>query len=238
MEGSEMQYRMAERVAAGYQEDGQLPRVRKVRKLFSQLPEGGKVLDVGCADGGILAPFAGRMEIHGVDISPGLIEKALKNGLKARVHDAVKPLPFPDKTFDVVFSGETIEHQIDTDWFLSEINRVLKPGGQFVLTFPNIRTLASFALLLLDLPPMFGARYRSGHFRDFTVRTMKIALANNGFKPARFIGADMYLPGFGQTASALCTHLPSWSLTVVVQSAKIRDVVYSPEEASDTVMAR
>jgi SAM-dependent methyltransferase len=144
-------------------------------------------------------------------------------------------LPFDKESMDVVFTGETIEHQVDTDWFLANINRVLKPGGFLVMTFPNVRTITGIAMMLLaDLPPMFSARYRSGHFRDFTLRTMKIALEKNGFEIVAAKGSDMYFPGLGYRFSGLASLLPSWSSNIVVKAVKRRTAQYRPEDVAQT----
>ena len=51
-------------------------------------------------------------------------------------------IPFEDKSFDVLVSFETIEHVHDGNRFLSEVYRVLKPGGTFICSTPNIRYTA------------------------------------------------------------------------------------------------
>lgn len=208
------------------------PRIEKVRKLIGGLKERKKILDVGCANGAILKPFQKRHELHGVDISEVLVKQACANGFAAKIHDLMQgPLPYPDGTFDVVFSGETIEHQLDTDWLLLEFNRVLKPGGQLILTFPNIRTVVGIAMLLLfDLPPMYSARYRAGHFRDFTLRSMKLALAKHGFRHEKSLGGAFFLPKIGEFGSSLASILPSWSSTVITLQTKIENSKYTPKE--------
>ncbi len=195
MSPSELQRQLAERSVATYVAKG--PRVQRVRQIFAGFQPGQRILDVGCAAGLVLGPFAQAHEIHGVDISESLVAKAVQAGLRARVHDLdAQPLPYPDKMFDVVFSGENIEHLVNTDGLLFEINRVLKPGGTFVLTFPNIRTLLSLLMMaFLDTPPMYSARYRSSHYRDFTLRTIKIALKAHAFAVQRSLGCSFYFPG-------------------------------------------
>jgi|SRR5579859_3560728 len=210
-------------------EDVTDPRVTKVRMLFTKLPSKLKILDVGCANGAILQSFRSKHELHGVDISECLIKAANKNGFIAKVHDLSNDqLPYEDGIFDVVFSGETIEHQIDTDWFLLELNRVLKPGGKLILTFPNIRTLLGIAMMLFDMPPMYSSRYRHPHFRDFTLRYIKLALARHGFSHEKSIGSTFYLPKIGQCCSSLATFFPSWSQTTIVVAKKIENSKYTP----------
>jgi ubiquinone/menaquinone biosynthesis C-methylase UbiE len=229
MSPSELQHSVAQKYADAYQIAG--PRIEKVRRIFAAFKERKKVLDVGCADGSILLPFVHVHELHGVDISESLAAKANASGIQTKVHDLLaKPLPYPDKLFDVVFSGETIEHHVDTDWMLSEINRVLKPGGILILTFPNIRTALSLGMMLFDLPPMYAARYRAPHYRDFTLHTIKMALKNHGFALQKSIGSSFFLPKIGEYGSWLATFFPSWSNTTIVVSVKKCDSTYSAED--------
>jgi ubiquinone/menaquinone biosynthesis C-methylase UbiE len=215
----------------GYVFEG--PRIEKVRQLIGEMPTGRKILDIGCGNGTVLACHANKHEIHGVEINEELVTRANKIGMKAVVHDVESgPMPYPDKTFDVVFCGETIEHQVDTDWLMAEINRVLKPGGTLVLTYPNVRTALGIGMLLIfDLPPMYAARYRAPHYRDFTLKTIKMVLNNNGFSFSKALGSAFYLPVIGEYWSWLATYFPSWAHTVVVCATKSKDSVYSAEDA-------
>jgi len=70
------------------------PRIEKVRKFFAE-SSAKKILDVGCANGAILKPLlADGRELHGVDISKVLVDKANANGIKAVLHD-VETAPLP-----------------------------------------------------------------------------------------------------------------------------------------------
>src|SRR5262249_61488431 len=89
-------------------------RIEKVRKIFAEFKERKKVLDIGCANGGILSPLAGQHELHGVDQSPALVKLANAAGVTTVLHDIENgPLPYPEKTFDAIFCGETIENLHD-----------------------------------------------------------------------------------------------------------------------------
>jgi len=65
--------------------------------------------------------------------------------------DANKPLPFPDESFDLIWSSEVIEHLEQPGATLDELRRVTRPGGHIVLTTPNsymwlFRLIARFGL--------------------------------------------------------------------------------------------
>jgi len=212
------------------------PRIQKVRRIFSEMAPGRIILDVGCANGGVLCQLAKTHEIHGVEIAPSFVKRAIENGIRAVEHNIEgEPLPYPAEKFDAIFCGETIEHQVDTDWLIFEINRVLKPGGKVVLTFPNIRTLLGIGMMLFfDLPPMYAARYRSAHFRDFTLRTIKIVLKAHGFRLDQAVGTAFYLPKIEEFWAPLATNLPSWAHTVVVVATKEKDSTYSSDSIRPT----
>lgn len=231
MTPSDLQNKMS---SLGLPEYGRSPRVAKVRRIFSDFPDGMRVLDVGCANGVLLQPLIQKHDIHGVDISESLIKLANEAGIKAVTQDfASKPLPYPDKSFDAVLFAETIEHHVDTDWVMSEVNRVLKPGAKLVLTFPNVRTVVSLLMMLfLDLPPMFSARYRSAHYRDFTLRLIKLVLQNHKFTMEKATGTAFFFPRIGEFWSPLATFFPSWSNAVIVVATKTGDSHYSEDEAT------
>lgn len=210
-------------------------RLSKVRKIFADLNKI-KILDVGCGDGTILAPFATKHDLYGVDIAESAVTAAKARGIKAFQHDLEAPLPFEPHAFDAVFCGETIEHYPDTDWLLSEINRVLKPGGLLALTYPNIRTLLGVLMLVFfDAPPMYAARYRAPHYRDFTLKTVKIALKNNQFEFVRAQGCAFYVPRIGECAGGLASFIPSWSSCVLVQARKIGTASYDPRNSTGEI---
>jgi SAM-dependent methyltransferase len=207
-------------------------RTRLACSFLSEAGRGDKVLDVGCGNGSVLLDIIQRrgVQVHGIDIGQGLLAKAKQNGYveASQLDVSTQRLPYDDGEFAFAFCGECIEHIVDTDHLLCEINRVLKPGGRLVLTFPNICTPIGIAMLLVGYPPMFGARYRSGHVRDFTCRTMKIAFKNCGFKVRRMKGSDFFFPKIGFCLGWLAQLLPFWASRVVVDLEKVASVSYDP----------
>lgn len=107
------------------------------RVAFSRaLVPSGKVLDVGCGTGRFLAsmPTTGY-ELHGIDISAGMLEEARGRGLDV-VEGSSGDLPFADDSFDLVVTFAVLHHLIDPELVratLREIVRVTRPGGKAVV---------------------------------------------------------------------------------------------------------
>ncbi|MEH6996620.1 class I SAM-dependent methyltransferase [Neobacillus drentensis] len=103
------------------------------------------VLELGCGAGYAMKLILEQNiigKVVGLDLSPTVIrsamirnKKALKNEKAKLVHANIKSLPFEDEQFDKVFSIHTIYFWDELSATISEIFRVLKPGGVFILTF-------------------------------------------------------------------------------------------------------
>lgn len=104
----------------------------------------GEVLDAGVGEGygaAILARTA--TTVVGVDLEPEVIEHAAANYPDVHFERAdLLELPFPDQHFDAVVSLQVIEHLQRPREFVSEIARVLKPGGVLILSTPNRLTFS------------------------------------------------------------------------------------------------
>jgi SAM-dependent methyltransferase len=89
-----------------------------------------RVLDAGCGTGE-LAALVCAPEVVGVDLSPAAVEAARSRGVDAQVAD-VQSLPFADGEFDIVLANWMLYHLPDLERGVTEIARVLRPGGRFV----------------------------------------------------------------------------------------------------------
>jgi len=106
-------------------------------------PRGGRHLDVGCQDGMILSQVVRRFGVRGtgVDVSEESLRLALARndlGIHYYLADALS-LPFRDGAFDTVHSLGTMEHITDHPRYISEMARVLRPGGRLLVDMINRR---------------------------------------------------------------------------------------------------
>ena len=99
----------------------------------------GDLLEVGCGEGrGIRQVLPAVQTYSAIDKIEPAIEALRKKFPEARlVAGNLPPLPYPAASFDSVISFQVIEHIEDDALFLSEIYRVLRPGGIALLTTPN-----------------------------------------------------------------------------------------------------
>lgn len=145
-------------------------------------------LDAGCGDGRYLAalpslgPLPGR--IVGVDIAESILETArracLGAGVQAELVRAnLEALPFADGSFDVILRAQVIEHLLAPERGVSELARVLEPGGTLLLTTDN---RANLLTRLLNAPrwtllALLGKRRARVRFafphRDFRPRELE-----------------------------------------------------------------
>ncbi len=114
-----------------------------------------KKLDYGYVRGCYFGP-AGEIEQRGAT-SPEYGRFDCEVDLFDAEHD---PFPYTDASFDTVICGELIEHLFqDPMYMMSEINRILKPGGHLVLTTPNVASIRAVHAILLHYHPSFFASY-------------------------------------------------------------------------------
>ncbi len=115
---------------------------RHLTERFNLTP-GDKILDVGCGRGEFLNGFI-KCGLDGYGVDQSDFAQKCHPKAKVSVHDLNEKLPYSDNFFDVVYSKSVIEHFYYPENLLSEIYRVLKPGGKVITLTPdwiyNIKT--------------------------------------------------------------------------------------------------
>lgn len=92
-----------------------------------------KLLDMGCGTGFLLGLAVDYFdELHGVDITPAMLDKIDTSSGKIQLHcGSAEETPFEDGSFDIVTAYSFMDHLFELKSFLTEVYRVLKPGGVF-----------------------------------------------------------------------------------------------------------
>lgn len=142
----------------------------------------GTLLDVGSGKGNHLVAFH-RLgyDVRGLDKRDECTQALKKIGIPVDIRECdieTDKFPFPDKTFDWVYSKSVLEHVRNIDNFMQETLRVLKPGGKAVLLTPAWESQYKF----------FWDDYT--HVTAFTRKSLQNAMKINGFANVR---SDFFL---------------------------------------------
>ncbi len=121
---------------------------------FSQvagLPVPGYILDVA---GGTGEKSSQMLKMSGgviiADLSMGMLHQARKKGGVVPVRSQAERLPFDDETFERVMMVDALHHMIDYRAALSEMWRLVKPGGRIVIEEPDVGTMAGKLMAIFE----------------------------------------------------------------------------------------
>lgn len=189
-----------------------------------------KLLDIGC-DNGILSARLKQLgyDVYGLDIRKKEVGMARKLGIKAVVGSAEKRFPFKSGYFDAALAGDIIEHLYDTDFFIQEVHRILRHGGVFVVTTPNLASLSNRIRLFLGKLPV-GSEVRlgkdnAGHIRNYTFPELESQLRQHGFSIVRKASSNIMFPvrynvPFKQLAIRLGDYFPNIGSHIIIAARK------------------
>lgn len=195
------------------------PLAREITAFAKSLPVQYDLLDVGCGSKPYKALFTGAQTYTGLDIVEGpnvdIVGKAWE-------------LPLPDNSVDVIISTQVLEHTEQFEKTVSEMQRVLKPGGRIFISAP-------FAFQEHGMPYDYWRFTQSGLrsvFANFTIEQVKPLqgtigtlyrlwnsfLVNTGPQPlTHYIFAPVYVLTnlAGIICDAICNVLFSWQDAVI-----------------------
>lgn len=137
----------------------------------------GAVLDAGCGTGGLLANLrAERPDVHLVGLEwadPAARRAAVKSGTPI-VRGSVNALPFADASFNAAIAADVLCHRaVEPEVALSELQRVLRPGGRLIVNMPAYAWLLS------------AHDYQVHNARRHTARQLTALLHQSGFRQVR-----------------------------------------------------
>jgi SAM-dependent methyltransferase len=160
------------------------PPPRHLAAFVRGLPRARRALDLGCGDGRLTAGLEAE-ELTAADVSRVALDRAAWRLPGARLVQLQldEPLPFEDGAFDLAVCAETIEHVRDLQLLLSELRRVLEPGGLLAVTTPAHGRLTGLDILARGFEGRFPPL--SPHLRFLTKRSLTTLLGDMGFRVER-----------------------------------------------------
>lgn len=175
-------------------------------RYLGPLPDGARMLDVGCGTGDLLRRLGRRFVPAGCDPAEEMLERAraANPGADLRIA-AAEALPFDDRSLDVALLIEVVRYLDDPRPALRELARVLRPGGIALVTFaPRLATtaypLVNAVSSRVRVPGLTRVRQ---HFH--TARGVERLLDETGFDRAevnaRYFGPFIYLNRLSRPAT-------------------------------------
>lgn len=201
------------------------------------------ITDLGCGDGRATTEIIARLstkfiidKFYAVDLKPNKELQHKYSFVEIIMHDFNFPgLSINDKSVDIVYSLETIEHLYNPDTFLEEISRILKPGGLLIITTVNMLAWYNrFLFLLGSLPVHYEVSSKGkygrfkilekgapvGHIRVFSPKALKEMFDDLGFKVVDIIGLQfIYKPPLSYI-DKLFKKIPNWSSAFLIAAIK------------------
>ncbi len=146
-----------------------------VRKYIYHV-NGGRVLDIGCGNGQILSAYR-RLgwDTHGIEVSEDSAKVARQAGHNIIVGE-LPDIHLPDAYFDAVTMWDALEHIHNPAQVLTEISRILRPGGKVYLSVPNGKSW--YWKLFKDRWFMFTAPL---HYFHYSRKSLLLLLQKSGF---------------------------------------------------------
>jgi SAM-dependent methyltransferase len=150
--------------------------------IWDRIVEAGsrRILEVGPGPGELAERMAKELgaDVVAIDVSPRMVELTRARGIDARLGD-VQALPFEDAEFDLVVAAWVLFHPADLDLALSEIARVLRPGGRLIAATNSQEHLAELWRLVGAYPITYSfsaenaARSLRAHFPDVSAEEVE-----------------------------------------------------------------
>lgn len=133
----------------------------------------GKVLDLGCGTGAVLAEFSNLTESVGLDMSMVALKFASSRKDFNLVQASGTDMPFGAETFDSVVGLDVFEHIENHEAAFKECYRVLRPGGKLILSVPAFKMLWGPHDVALH------------HFRRYRKSEVVDIITASGFEPVK-----------------------------------------------------
>ena len=177
------------------------------------------ILDIGLGTGADLLNVAKsldnrRTRLFGLESHPPHVEAARALGVEVRQADVERSaFPFDAAFLDVVLANQVLEHTKEIFWIASEVSRVLKPGGLFIVGVPNLASLHSRIMLGLGMQPS-PIDVLGPHVRGFTKPGFRRFIQADGYFHVVEVGGSNFYPFPKSLAEPLARLLPGFAVSL------------------------
>jgi 2-polyprenyl-3-methyl-5-hydroxy-6-metoxy-1,4-benzoquinol methylase len=158
----------------------------------------GAILDLGCGNAAMArALISIGYDVYGVDASESGIAianvEAPGKFFVLDISSGELPVELSTKKFEIVISTEVIEHLYDPRSFIKFSKKILKPGGELIVSTPYHGYVKNLALALTGkLDRHFTVLWDGGHIKFFSRATLEQMMREQGFKVTGFAGAGRW----------------------------------------------
>jgi len=151
-------------------------RLDDIVAAFASSWKTGRLLDVGFGFGDLLdAARRAGWDVSGVEVARPAVERARRRGIDA-FHGRLSDARYEPESFDVILGVELLEHVIDVEPLLTDIARLLRPGGLLWATTPHARGLSARLL-----GPSWSVIAPPSHVQLFSIMGLRELLHRTGF---------------------------------------------------------
>ncbi|WP_165174808.1 class I SAM-dependent methyltransferase [Desulfovibrio sp. ZJ369] len=190
-----------------------------IKKYLKHLNSVESAVDIGAGTGrdlGFVKNSFPESSLHAIECMSFNISSLEKQNIKTYpINIETEPLPFHDKSIDLVICNQILEHTKELFWIFHEITRILKIGGYLIVGVPNIASLHNRIGLLLGHHPT-QAKACSAHIRCFSKNDFLLFLKEcfgEGYILKSFDGSQFYpFPSF--LARPLARFFPGMAFSI------------------------
>ncbi len=159
------------------------PKLRKFIPLKPQIT----IVDFGCGNGRLIREIKAlnpSARLIGLDVSENALKKARRFLPEVEFFKIGEKIPLNDNSVNFIFCSEVIEHIYDTEKLFSEWQRILKPGGQLLLTTPYHGFIKNLLITLFAFDKHFSPT--GSHIRFFSKKILFSLLNQHNLKIKKY----------------------------------------------------